>query len=417
MDREERFAMAISKLGTMCGMSTFFVLFAISMGAIFSIPFLLLYGPGTAAALGGISSFATYYGYFRILCRRKKLNIKEEGKGEIKGEVKGEIKEFIKSLPEIVKSIGCLPQLFLAAFGVSLVASAVTYAPLLKGTIKSRTEKAQPPPVEKTVKAREIIYYLQEELAEEEEEEEWEPEYEMRFEDGKYVIQVTLVNTMEQADRVAQRLERNGIKAYIAKVKDPGGIVGTKYRVRVGGFESIYEARTYAQANIAPLGYDWYIDKKSNDHIGNPTGYKPPEQQFSSLPVMGSFEPPVQQAASAPALLRPPIVLPEDPYAVNSSRRPIRPAVESPAPRSGGGIAVPSWVGVSLAAAGIGAGIYGFWQDSKYDNFYKDFKSAKSMDEEKANEQKAEEAKSQRNKGYKIGSALLASGITIYFVF
>jgi len=416
MDREERFAIAITKLGSVCGISTFFVLFAISMGAILSIPFLLLYGPGTAAVLGAVSSFATYYGYFRILCRRKKLSVKEESKSEAKGEVKSQIKEFIQSLPELVKSVGCFSQAVTVALGVSLVVSAVTYTPL-KGIIKFKTKKA---PIEKTVEANETGYSLEEE--EEDYEEKMEPE------EGKYVIQVALANTKPQANRIVKRLERKGVAAYTAKVKNPGEIKGTKYRVRVGGFNSIPEARTYASANLAPLGYDWFVDNKSNDTIGKPIGYKSqqvavvaPPPPTPSLPPPPPPPPPPAPSPVAPPPPPPPpppaVTLPEDPYAMNPTPSPVVSHVDPPVPQSSGGGSVLRWTGVGLAAAGLGAGIYGLLQNDKYDNAYNEYKIAKSMDEENANEQKAKDLKSQRNMGYTIGSALLASGLTIYFVF
>jgi len=422
-NKEEKIAQAMGKIGSACGISTFFVLFAISVGAILSIPALLLWGPGVASVLGGISSFITYYGYFRILCRRKKFRAKEEGKSQVKGEVKSQIAEFIKSLPEIFRSIGCFSQLVTAALGVSLVASAVTYTPL-KDIVKLKTKNA---PIEKTIKTKEAGYSIETEPELEEEEEDVDEQEETEQEKGKYVIQVTLTNTMSRANRVVKKLERNGVDAYVAKVKDPAEIKGTKYRVRVGGFASIPEAKSYASAKIAPLGYGWYIDNKSNDHIGKPLGYKPPEQQPSDLPVLWRLEPPapVQTQAQTPAVSEAvpaqpsrPVTLPEDPYAMNkSSQQTVLPITEPPAYKYGGGMGAPQLVGVGLAAAGIGAGIYGFLQNSKYDNYYNEFKTAKSPDEEKVHEQKAEDAKLRRNVGNAVGAALLASGIGIYVVF
>jgi len=398
-NKEEQIALAMGKIGSVCGISVFFVLFAVSVGVILSIPALLLYGPGTAAVLGGISSFTTYYGYFRILCRRKKLKVKEEGKNQAKSEVKDNIAEFIKSLPEIFKSVGCFSQLVTGALGISLVASAITYTPL-KDIVKLKTKKA---PIEKTIKT-------ETELEEENQDQDQENQEETELEEGKYVIQVTLTNTMPQANKVVKRLERNGVEAYVAKVKNPAEIKGTKYRVRVGGFGSIPQARAYASANIAPLGYEWYIDNKSNDNIGKPAGYKPPEQQPTNFPVIRNLEPPTPPP--------PPIIISEDPYAMNKSQQQtVLPIAELPAHKDGGGIVTPKLVGVGLAAAGIGAGIYGFLQNNKYDNYYNDFKTAKSPDEEKENEQKAEDAKRRRNVGNTVGAALLASGIGIYVVF
>jgi TolB-like protein len=86
------------------------------------------------------------------------------------------------------------------------------------------------------------------------------------------------------------------------------------------------------------------------------------------------------------------------------------------APVSGGGIGVPQWAGIGLAAAGIGMGIYGFLQNSQYNKLYKDYQGATESDTN-AKWKKAEDASKRRNIGYIIGSALLAGGVAVYFVF
>jgi len=78
-------------------------------------------------------------------------------------------------------------------------------------------------------------------------------------------------------------------------------------------------------------------------------------------------------------------------------------------------IGAPQWVGIGLAVAGIGAGVYGLLQESQYKKLHDDYKEAETDIEDKW--QKAEDAKSRRNVGYIIGSALLAGGITVWFVF
>jgi hypothetical protein len=77
----------------------------------------------------------------------------------------------------------------------------------------------------------------------------------------------------------------------------------------------------------------------------------------------------------------------------------------------------PQWIGISLAVAGIGAGVYGFLQNSEYDKLRKDYGNGKENDNFDAVWEKAENAKKKRNIGYIIGGVLLAGGITIYFTF
>jgi len=401
--KEERIAAVIGVIGTVSGIGSLLTICAVTTGTILSIPIILLWGPGIAAVLGVVSSFTTYYGRFRILLRKKKLKAKEEGKSEMQSQ----LGDFIESLPELFKSAGCFSQVVTAGLGASLIASTVAYTPL-KGVIKSKLEKA---PLEKPVEPKKTETHLETkpdkvEQVEQGEKPEKTATAEILEAEGKFVIQVTLTNTMLQANKIVEKLETNGVEAYVARVKNPAEIKGVKYRVRVGDFKFISEAKAYAKANISPLGYtQWYVDNKSNDTIGKPIGYKPPEQP-PSLPVMVAIAPPKQIPEQEQIIEVPP---------------PEQAVLETPQVKAlvqkGGHIVVPPWLGKSLVVAGVGAGIYGLLQHNKYYDSYKDFKTAKSLEEEKANEQKAEDAKQKRDMGYTIGSALLASGITIYFIF
>ncbi len=96
-----------------------------------------------------------------------------------------------------------------------------------------------------------------------------------------------------------------------------------------------------------------------------------------------------------------------------------RPVVVVPSPIEAaktGGMGVPQWAGIGLAVAGIGMGIYGILKNGKYKSLHGDYMKA-ATDETEAKWQAAEDAKSRRNLGYIMGAALLAGGITVYFVF
>jgi len=73
------------------------------------------------------------------------------------------------------------------------------------------------------------------------------------------------------------------------------------------------------------------------------------------------------------------------------------------------------WVGIGLAVAGIGVGIYGIMQESEYKDLNKKYLSADGDFDGKW--KKAEDAKGRRNLGYVLGGVLLAGGITVFFVF
>ena len=368
--KEERVSTAIGTIGTVGGIGSLIVISAVAASTLYvgfanakqaAISIIQLWGPGIASVLGGASSFATYFNWFLILQRRRKLNIKEEGESE----GQNLLGDFIKSLPDVFKSSGCFQQIVTAALGVSLIASIATYTPLGEMIKAKFAEKAS---LEKNIapeKGELEKMWPEKTEPEETKTEEMKPKEnttaEISEKEGKFVIQVILMNSMSQADMVVKKLEMNGVDAYVARVKDPAETIGIKYRVRVGDFRFMSEAKAYALAKITPLGYrQWYIDNKSNDTIGKPLGYKPPEQPFP-LPVTVTkrLEPPAQ-VVSAPSAVST-VALSEDPYAVNTSpESTISALVEPPAAKPSGGF----WntrnklriaaLGLSVASLGIG---------------------------------------------------------------
>lgn len=90
-----------------------------------------------------------------------------------------------------------------------------------------------------------------------------------RNSDGKFVIQITTVKSKALAEKLVNKLAQNGVDAYVVDVDDPTpSLPGTYYRVRVGGFDNLSEARTYAEQNLVSAGYDYWIDNKANDRVG-----------------------------------------------------------------------------------------------------------------------------------------------------
>ena len=81
----------------------------------------------------------------------------------------------------------------------------------------------------------------------------------------------------------------------------------------------------------------------------------------------------------------------------------------------GSKMALPKWAGIGLAAVVVGLGIYCIMQESEYKKLNEDYLAATDGFDSKW--KKAEDANSSRNTGYILGTALLAGGITVFFVF
>lgn len=90
---------------------------------------------------------------------------------------------------------------------------------------------------------------------------------------GRYVVQVSTIKSPSLAQRNKNTLEEAGYPAYIAEVQNPTpDLNGTYYRLRIGGFSTVAAARDFAENNLKPSGYDYWIDNKSNDNVGLDAG-------------------------------------------------------------------------------------------------------------------------------------------------
>jgi hypothetical protein len=86
---------------------------------------------------------------------------------------------------------------------------------------------------------------------------------------GRYVVQVSTVASVDLANSIVRKFEKMGYPAYSAQVENPTtSLIGIYYRVRIGGFSGIAEAKNFGEAVLRPLGYDYWVDNKSNDNIG-----------------------------------------------------------------------------------------------------------------------------------------------------
>ena len=123
--REERIVNGIAKTGTICGiLSLIIIVISVSCYFLMIFPLIVQYGPGVTMALGTVSTYATFYGWYRILRRKNKANLKEEGKGE----AQNQIIAFIKSLPDMFRKVpGSLVSTL--ALAASVATGAAIYTP------------------------------------------------------------------------------------------------------------------------------------------------------------------------------------------------------------------------------------------------------------------------------------------------
>lgn len=88
---------------------------------------------------------------------------------------------------------------------------------------------------------------------------------------GRYVLQVGISPSKAQAKKIRNKLRDQGYKyTYLAEVQDPGELEGTFYRVRLGHFKNVPDARVFGSQVLKPMGISFWIDNKSNDAVGAP---------------------------------------------------------------------------------------------------------------------------------------------------
>ena len=144
--------------------------------------------------------------------------------------------------------------------------------------------------------------------------------------DGQYVVQISSTRIKEMADHLVDKLKSSGYPAYIAEVENPTpSLLGTCYRVRIGGFAGVSGARAFSENTLVPTGYEYWIDNKSNDNVGvEGSGLGSSDQS-------GGY----QEAAPAPAPAAAPYSEPAPAAAASYSEPAPAPALASePAPYS-----------------------------------------------------------------------------------
>ncbi|MGL1901831.1 MAG: SPOR domain-containing protein [Fibrobacterales bacterium] len=91
------------------------------------------------------------------------------------------------------------------------------------------------------------------------------------YESGPYVLQVGVSPSEVIARKLSAKIESKGYTPYISMVENPGDLVGTFYRVRIGYFKSLTQARLFGHNVLMPMNIAFWIDNRKNDEVGNPT--------------------------------------------------------------------------------------------------------------------------------------------------
>ena len=88
-------------------------------------------------------------------------------------------------------------------------------------------------------------------------------------ENGRYTVQVSCVRSQSFANSMVSKLKDKGYPAYVAEVQNPTpSLSGTFYRVRIGGYNAVSGAKSFGENTLIANGYEYWVDKKSNDNVG-----------------------------------------------------------------------------------------------------------------------------------------------------
>lgn len=129
-----------------------------------------------------------------------------------------------------------------------------------------------------------------------------EPSYQPRFsESGRYVVQVRAYPSETSAKRFMQTLLDKGYPSYVAQVDNPTpDLTGSYFRVRIGGFDAISDAREFGEKVLVSLGFQYWVDNKSNDNVGKGAGSEMGGSSYPSSSPAPSYSAPAP-SYSAPA--------------------------------------------------------------------------------------------------------------------
>ena len=116
-------------------------------------------------------------------------------------------------------------------------------------------------------------------------------------EGGRYVVQVSIFKSKQQAAGLVEKLANAGFPAYVAEVENPTPeLAGTWHRVRIGNFSSISEAKAFGDNTLSGMGYQYWVDNKKNDGMGGDGSASAPAEEPAPAPKRSA-----KRAKAAPA--------------------------------------------------------------------------------------------------------------------
>ena len=151
-------------------------------------------------------------------------------------------------------------------------------------------------------------------------------------ENGRYCVQVSTLPSRSLADAVAAKLSAKGYPSYVAEVQNPTpALPGTFYRVRIGGFDGVGAARSFGDGTLATDGYEYWVDKRSNDNVGldgygmggsGDTYYSTPAEASGAYSTYPSEPPPAPATTYTPEPAAEPEPPPPQPEAAPQTTTP-----------------------------------------------------------------------------------------------
>jgi cell division septation protein DedD len=118
---------------------------------------------------------------------------------------------------------------------------------------------------------------------------------------GAYVVQVATMVSRWLADELATELKEKGYPAYVSEVQNPReDLQGTYYRVRIGSFASVLEAKAFGDNVLIPASYTFWVDRKSNDNAPSRNRQTPISPSSAPVPAPATASAPASTPSPAP---------------------------------------------------------------------------------------------------------------------